>query len=191
MSELTDFGDPAILLPLAGLLFLWLAVLISWRAAFHWAAALLFCLLGTASLRLLFHIGKRLDLTSGQIPSGHVSGTTLVYGALALISYHASGNRSVKVAVVLAWLAIVSVVAFSRVALEVHTVGEIISGLTVGLASLAWFAWAYLREKPIPRYWPFVLAGMALLAFLLHGTRVEIWPILEAVATHIGLRPSP
>ena len=83
LIALTDFGDLAVLIPLAGAMLVWLLCCSS-RAAPRWVLALGFCIGVTALLKIAFYgCPPAGDVHS---PSGHTSLSTLVYGALTLLA---------------------------------------------------------------------------------------------------------
>jgi membrane-associated phospholipid phosphatase len=83
----------------------------------------------------------RLQGLSFGFPSGHVSGSIAMWGGLAVLF------RSRR----LAWLAplFVSLVAFTRMYLGVHFLGDVLGGILLGglMLSLAWLLVG--REKPL------------------------------------------
>jgi hypothetical protein len=82
IQVLTDFGDLAVLLPLAAVVTLWSLAVRQPIAVFGWLVALGLCISGTAVLKIYFFIFP--PVTDLHSPSGHTSLSTLVYGALTL-----------------------------------------------------------------------------------------------------------
>lgn len=70
--------------------------------------------------------------TGFGFPSGHALGTTVVYGGCALL--FDVGTRRQRALVAAAFVALVSL---SRLVLGVHFVGDVVAGVTFGLAFLA------------------------------------------------------
>lgn len=83
MSFLTNFGDLAVLLPLAIVILLWLVTLRPRRCAVWWAVAVGLCTGLTALLKIYFYVCP--PSPELQSPSGHTSFSALVYGTLALV----------------------------------------------------------------------------------------------------------
>ena len=79
LIALTGFGDTAVLTPLAAVMLLWLLFMRSPRGAAWWAITGM-----TALLKVSFYgCPPTPDLHS---PSGHTSLSTLVYGAMTLVT---------------------------------------------------------------------------------------------------------
>jgi membrane-associated phospholipid phosphatase len=180
----TDFGDSAVTLPLAALTLLYL--LLS-----HWprtAAALAISLAASgaaiAALKLaLQSCGQRLLETTVINPSGHVVLSTMIYGALALLLGGAL-PRGWRWALYVPVGLLVAAIAVSRLVLHTHNLGEMLTGLAVGLGALALFH--HLRGESAPGQ--LRVSRLALSAFLLmvamHGTR---WPIEEEIRDMVAL----
>ncbi len=73
---------------------------------------------------------------SFSFPSGHVAETTVFYGALALEA-SVQGMRRLRIALALGAVAMVTLVASSRIFLGVHFLSDCIGGLVEGLFWLA------------------------------------------------------
>src|SRR5260370_14933499 len=84
MIALTDFGDLAVLLPLAVVMLLWLLAMRSLSEAAWWPAAVALCTGGTALLKIYF-FACPID-REVLSPSRHTSFSTFLSGALALLS---------------------------------------------------------------------------------------------------------
>jgi membrane-associated phospholipid phosphatase len=186
MDIITDFGDPAILLSVAAVLLIWFAAVGERSLALRWLAALGACAFGTGLVRFLLYIARPLDPDMPRIPSGHVSGSALVYGAVALVLAGSIADRRAKTAVAILAALFVAAIGASRVAVDAHTVGEVVAGLAVGIACLAWFAAGFLRRTAELRGGLIVASSIAVLGLALHGCKVQIWPMFEAVVN--GLR---
>jgi membrane-associated phospholipid phosphatase len=185
MTVLTELGDLAVLLPLAGLMLLWLLTLQPRSGAAWWATAVMLCLgLTVLSKIYFFACSPYQDLVS---PSGHTSFSMLVYGSIALI-VAAAGSGWLRGATLGAGTALIAGIADSRLILGAHSLPEIAVGMAIGFAALAVFAWGYLRRRParVPLR-PLVLAAGLLVAFL-HGHELRAEEMLHAISTylHIG-----
>jgi undecaprenyl-diphosphatase len=89
-----------------------------------------------------------------SFPSGHALGTTVAYGALLLIFLPVLSRRLRTVAI-WGFASIVVLVDFTRVALGVHYISDVLAGTLLGLAWLGVTAYAFRlwrREvgKPVP-----------------------------------------
>src|SRR6185437_3022152 len=125
---------------------LWLVAAHSVKEAFWWLVGLLLCIGGTALLKIYF-LACPLD---GEFtnPSGHASFSTLIYGGLAVVvgAELAPGWR--RAASFGAAGALVAAICLSRVILRVHSAGEVMCGLVIGLLALTAFAQGYRYRRP-------------------------------------------
>jgi membrane-associated phospholipid phosphatase len=187
MTALTDFGDAALLLPLAVAIALWLLARRPLTAAIGWLAALGLCMGGTALLKIYFLACPLGDFAS---PSGHVSFSVLVYGGLAVILGAAASTtrRSLVIAAVIAAATgLIIAIALSRLILGAHSPAEAAGGLAIGAGSLILFARAYLPCPPasVPLR-PLVLA-MILLVALFHGRQLHAEALFRAIGWGLGV----
>ena len=142
LKILTVLGQPAlfyVLVPIASL--------VLWRR--HRARLALFLLVTTAVGGLLTTFVKlavdrpRPSLlapvataTGKSFPSGHAMGATVVYGALLLVFLPIVARRR-RLAVVAATAVLVLAIGFSRLALGVHYISDVVGAYVLGLAWLA------------------------------------------------------
>jgi len=87
-----------------------------------------------------------------SFPSGHAMGSTVVYGALLLVFLPLIAHRR-RVAVVAGTVVLVLAIGFSRLALGVHYVSDVVGGYVLGLAWLAastaaFSIWRVARGQP-------------------------------------------
>ena len=164
MTFVSDFADQAVLLPVAVLVALCLGVLGWWRACVSWLAAIG----GTFAVMLLLKGG--LDIMaylngSDYVisPSGHVAAATVVYGGLAVLMLRGTVPAAVAWAVP---VLVAVVVGYTRLALMVHTDGEVLAGAAVGLAGAAVMAAA--GPRPLWAAWPLGMVA-AFSSVVLHG----------------------
>ncbi len=90
--------------------------------------------------------------TGKSFPSGHAMGSTVVYGALILVFLPLLARRW-QVAVVAAATTVVLAIGFSRLALGVHYISDVVGGYVLGLAWLtastaAFSIWRVERGRP-------------------------------------------
>lgn len=186
MNALTEFGDSAVLLPLAGILFLWLLSLPNKGVAVWWVAALAICIGGTALLKIYFY-GCPHDARLHN-PSGHVSLSTLVYGGFATVIV----ARSVywkQMAIFGGAIALVTGIAVSRIVLNAHTALEVGLGLIIGFLSLALFVSRYLRQPADnPRFGIFVFAALFVI-IVTHGDTLRAERLFHRIGAYAQLEP--
>lgn len=182
----TDFGDQAVLLPLAAGVVLVFAMAGWRRGAAAWAAAVV----GTLALMLVLKLGF---LACGPIfpighlrsPSGHTAAGTAIYGGLlAIMARRATGHgRWTAACALLVALAI----GASRLALGAHTGIEVAVGGAVGVCGA--LAIERFAGMPPPRLRPSQVATVAVFVLvLLHGAHMpaeaairsaalDLWPL--------------
>ncbi len=185
LVALTEFGDAAVTLPLAAAICLWLLLSGAVRAAGWWGVSVMLCCGVTAVLKIEFWGCPPIaDLHS---PSGHTSLSTLLYGATALIAAVESGEWRPRIAIA-AGLCLVLAIGASRLLLDAHSVPEVIVGWLIGGAFLALFGWKYRRSRPPNARLAPLLAGMAMLALVLHGSELRAEEFLHRITGHLGIR---
>jgi membrane-associated phospholipid phosphatase len=182
LIALTELGDTAVLAPLAVLLLLWLLLLRSARGAAWWAIAVVMCMGLTAALKLTFYGCPPLpDLRS---PSGHASFSTLVYGAITLVS--ATESRGFRrVMAISSGVGLILAIAASRLLLSAHSVPEIGLGLVIGTAALALFGRSYLRCRATKVWLSLLLVTGGALVLVLHGGELDAEQVLREIAGHL------
>jgi undecaprenyl-diphosphatase len=184
---ITDAGDSGVLLPIAlvGVATLWLFH--SRRVALLLLRSVALACAFIAALKLLFlSCGSHWQpgLTS---PSGHACLSAVVYGTLGTVV--AAGRPPlVRAAIALVVIAIVGMIALSRLVLGVHTMIEVLVGLAVGTAAQLWFAWSYARMKPLRvdlKVFSLALTATVLIAF---GVRLPVESVIRHMAKRLGDR---
>jgi membrane-associated phospholipid phosphatase len=174
MQFLTDFADQAVILPLTFASALGIS-LGGWkRGAVTWLLAI-FATLGVVAVAKLvvFMLGPPGRLPLLLSPSGHAASASLLYGGLA---YALLPGRKWRAAGAVLGAAAGLAVAAMRVALGVHTLPDVVVGLSIGLVGLALLCRA-LADPPVPfhRWGAVALSGATLVGF--HGLRMpaEQW----------------
>jgi membrane-associated phospholipid phosphatase len=181
LTAVTNFGDLAILLPVAGIIALWLVAMRLPRAALWWGVAAALCGGGTAVLKIYLYACP--PLAELHSPSGHTALSTLVYGAVALI-IAAEGTRWHRLLSYVAGTIVVLGIAVSRVLLQAHSPLETGIGLAIGIVALAVFAREYLaRRSPEVSLRPLVVS-VALLLVILHGQELRAEELLHAIGSY-------
>jgi membrane-associated phospholipid phosphatase len=117
------------------------------EGAHYWLATLVLAMSGGMLLNLgLKYIFQRarpsfddplLSLASFSFPSGHTSGATLFYGVLMAYLIMAARNWSVRLLVALAGVAMIALVALSRVYLGAHFLSDVLAAMSVSVGWLA------------------------------------------------------
>lgn len=143
MMVITSLGSTPIISSITVLTFL----LLLWRRYWYRLLALLLTVPGGMLLNLLLKSAFArqrptfenpiVTLTSYGFPSGHTMATTLLYGVLAVFVVLAIQAWRWRVLAVLVAVLFIFLVAFTRVALGVHFLSDVLGGMAAGLAWLA------------------------------------------------------
>jgi membrane-associated phospholipid phosphatase len=181
---ITDFGDSAVLLPIAAAVLVILLVSHSRRSAISWAVAVGLCLATMVMLKLAMHACGRVVVPSGAItsPSGHAALSVMVYGGLAALAIMTLQRASYRILIGLAASIVIGAIAVSRVILLAHSVAEVVLGLIVGAVCVAVFVigrrGVHLANFPLRHVAPVVLV----LLIFLHGHRANAESLLISLA---------
>jgi membrane-associated phospholipid phosphatase len=183
LRTLTEFGDLAVLTPLAMVMLLWLLLMRSPRDAAWWAIAVVFCAGLTAVLKVFFYgCPPTPHLHS---PSGHTSFSTLVYGAMTLATAMQSRGLQ-RMIVFVGGASFIIAIAASRLLLA-HNASEVALGLTIGVAALVLFGQNYCRfpKARISLSALFVASGALLL--ILHGCELDAERLFHEIAEYFRI----
>jgi len=191
MELVSNFGDIAVLLPASLGLIVFLAW-IGWRQdAAAYATAVAACSMTALFAKVaLAACGGNHAVLGVESPSGHAAFGATFYGCLAVL--FATG-RAVgwRLALYGAAAALVLAIGASRLALEAHTVPEVVVGVLIGAMSIALFA--ALRVKPerlefssrtVVQMSP--LAALYALCLLLLADHWTAEPFIDAIAAWLG-----
>lgn len=137
-----------------------IALVLAWRRNWHWLLVLVLAVPGgmlvNGLTKLAFQRARPgleplLDLTTYSFPSGHVTGATLIYGFLAAMVITEPHRWSHKLAIVLVALALVALVALSRMVLGAHYLSDVLAAFAQGVAWLTLCivgtrTWSHFRD---------------------------------------------
>ncbi len=186
MKFLTDFGDQAVVLPLAAAIAVTLLLLGWWRGAIGWIVAVPATFGTVLSLKIIFYACHAVLPNWGiHSPSGHTASATVVYGGLlALLGERTpSGRRTMRhlLLLLLAAVLLALVFGYSRVDLGAHTVPDVLVGGAVGIAGAVLFVTLAGQPPPLFRRWALgaVVLGMA---GLLHGHELHAEETIQRMA---------
>jgi membrane-associated phospholipid phosphatase len=191
MQLVSNFGDIAVLLPGSLGLIMFLAW-IGWRQdAAAYAAALATCLTAALFAKVAFAAcGGNHSVFGVDSPSGHAAFSATFYGCLAAL--FATGRTiGRRLGLYGGAAALILAIGASRVALEAHTVPEVVIGLLIGAMSIALFA--TLRVEPerlefssrtVVRMSP--LAALYALCLLLLAGHWTAESFIDAIAAQFG-----
>lgn len=182
MTSLTDFGDLALLLPLAAAILLWLFVAGERRVALWWLVALTLCLGVIGVLKVYFAACPAGAMRS---PSGHAGFAALVYGMIAAcLATRAKGYR--RLVALVGGGVVIAAIALSRLVLGAHTPIEIALGLLIGGASLTTLLWgsSAFGSARLPLR-PLLLCAVVIIV-LLHGQQLHAEAVLHAMGRYLA-----
>lgn len=141
VSDLNDVLAVSLMTALA-------AAVLAWRRAWSWLLVLMLTVPGGMLINVLmkfaFHRARPtfdhplLVLTSYSFPSGHVAGATLFYGFLAALLASRCAQWRYRLMLVLAALALIALVALSRMYLGAHYLSDVLAAFAEGAAWLTW-----------------------------------------------------
>ena len=192
MQLISNFGDIAVLAPASLSLIVFLAW-IGWRRdATAYAAALAVCLTVSLFSKLaLATCGEGHSIFGVQSPSGHAAFGAIFYGSLAMLF---GTGRAIgwRLALYGGAAALIAAIGVSRVALEAHTVPEVVVGLLIGGASVALFNAFRLKPERLELSLRAVfqlspLAALYALCFLLLANHWSAEPLIDALAAQFGV----
>ncbi|MCF6521736.1 phosphatase PAP2 family protein [Streptomyces sp. JJ36] len=150
---LTDLGGTPMLLWLLSVGVLWLLIRGQWRTAGYVAVTALGALALTGVVKELVGrlrpvVAEPLSDPAGlSFPSGHALGSVVAYGVLLLVFAPVTGRRA-RPWFAAAVAAVVLLVGFTRLALGVHYVSDVLAGWLLGLVWLALTAVVFRRWPP-------------------------------------------
>ena len=144
METVSFLGEPAGLVPL-----ILLSSVLLWRVSQRWALLLPVVMAGTGALQFA---GKwaadrpRPNAAPWGFPSGHVLSLVVFFGVVAfLLVTLTERRRRFRILACLPCGAAVSVVAMSRIYLDMHWLSDVIGGFVLGAAYLLLALWAHQR----------------------------------------------
>lgn len=131
LQWLTDFGDQAVVLPVACAVAIFLAASRWWHGVRVWLLAMVAVLATMLVLKLMFGAcGWEAPLARINSPSGHTASAAVLYGGLGALLV-----RRLDVAGTgLLALALAILFGTTRVLLDDHTISEVVVGGAVGIA---------------------------------------------------------
>ena len=123
------------------------AAALAWRRQWRHVVTVFVCVAGGLTLNVLMKLAFQrarpvlddplLTLTSYSFPSGHVAGSTLMYGLIVAWTFTRTRRPLVRAAVVLAAAGAIALVAFTRMYLGVHYLSDVAAAFAEGVAWLA------------------------------------------------------
>jgi undecaprenyl-diphosphatase len=146
----TDLGGPTFLIVLVSVISVVLLIRRRWASAAFLVVSGVGGMILSPTLKTL--VGRlrpvvEVPLTTAggnSFPSGHALGATIAYGSLLLTALPLLTGPARRAAVVLVAL-LITAVAFTRVALGVHFLSDVVGGFLLGVAWLGVVTYAFRR----------------------------------------------
>lgn len=181
---ITDFGDQAVILPLAAAIAL-IFLVSGWRrGAVAWTVAIGATLGLMLLLKLAFLACGHLIPGTGIVsPSGHTAAAAVVYGGLAGVAMRSvTNNKYWLIACTLA-VAILCAVVFgvSRLKLGVHSPAEVLAGGMIGVGGAVSSTALAGAPSPKLRLWHVLAVGLSIL-ILMHGAHLPAEDTIKSIA---------
>ncbi len=170
MTRISMSGETPVLLALCAAMAVWLLAHRAWRTALAIGLAVIAEQLIVNLMKLGFGRARPVELppqafeSPYSFPSGHAAMAMLAFGLLAVVAGHAMGRWSKALVYSLAGM-IVFLIAFSRLYLGVHWLGDVLAGVAISAVIATLFGVA-LEAWPARRIRPLGLIGMSLVAWL-------------------------
>ena len=121
--------------------------LLAWRRQWRRLVMVFVCVAGGLTLNVLMKLAFHrvrpvlddplLTLTSYSFPSGHVAGSTLMYGLIVAAVFARTRRRAWRLLALAAAAACIALVAFTRMYLGVHYLSDVAAAFAEGVAWLA------------------------------------------------------
>jgi membrane-associated phospholipid phosphatase len=182
MQAITSLGDSGLLLPASFCVFLYLLFRGAYSVALIWAAALMAGLGTTLLAKLGLHAcGAEVGLPDLRSPSGHTAFGAIFFGCSSVLAGFGRPAWQ-RLALLCTAAVLILLIGVSRVALHAHTPEEVVTGLAIGSACTAMFAWAHARAKPPEVRLRPVVVGLAVLVVLLNGHSLNAEPLIRDIA---------
>jgi membrane-associated phospholipid phosphatase len=183
MKFLTDFADQAVALPVAATVLLALLALGWRRGALAWALGVGGVLALMLVLKLVtFACIWRAPWLGLSSPSGHTATAAVVYGGLLALLVPRSLAGTLAAALAGGMFALIF--GLTRLALQVHTVPDVLAGATVGIAG-AIVMRRLAGNRPARLSSPRLTLAACVVMLLFHGHRLAAEPRIRALALNI------
>ena len=182
MQAITSLGEAGLLLPASFCVFGYLLYRGAFSVALIWAAVLVVGLGTTLVAKLGFHAcGAEIGLPDIRSPSGHTAFGAIFFGCASLLAGFGRPFWQ-RVVLLCAAAVLILLIGISRVALHAHSPEEVVGGLAIGGACVAFFAWAHARAKPPEVRLRPVVVTFTVMVVLLNGHSLNAEPVIRDIA---------
>ena len=164
----SELGDAAVTLPVSVAVLLVLVYRREWRTAGYWIAAVVTAEAFVKMLKFAVQRLRPVSIYDGierfSFPSSHATLSIVVYGILAYLVCRGH-QRDTQLRIAVASGSLIALISFSRIYLGVHWFSDVLAGLSLGIAWIAFLSVAHhLRDRD--RQGSSVLWVVALSTFL-------------------------
>lgn len=174
MVLLTMLGDKRNLLPASVAIFIGFLCAKHWRAACHWAAAIVICAGIAYIMKHTIDSSRPLDIfspsTSYSYPSGHVALTVIFFSFLSVLISH-NYVRRIRIAIYSSAFSIIFIVVLCRLYLGAHWFTDTLGAALLGLCTLLPLTISY-RRKLYPQLnlkWVYLIGGLVYLLIYINS----------------------
>jgi membrane-associated phospholipid phosphatase len=186
-SGITDFADPAVILPIAAATLL-ILIATGWRrGVVAWIAAVggTLCLILLFKLRF-FACDQLIPEARIRNPSGHTAAAAVVYGSIGITAAQSLLNvrRWLVPFTIAIALPIAIIIGASRMELDMHSMTEVVIGGCIGIAGAISFVALAGPPAHNLRVVRLLVIAVAVIA-LLHGARLSVEADLKGLAGDI------
>jgi hypothetical protein len=184
LKALTDFGDTAVVLPLALVFFFWLLATHRTATGLMWLLIAFACNIVVSALKLFL-----LSCPAGDIlrsPSGHTGFAILVYGSITLALAASVRWRWLRAAIAALGTVLVLSIIIARLVVGDHSLAEIVIGCAIGGISLAAFSSLYRPGTGRPGALMGLVFAAAAVGFIFHDQQVQTESFLRDIGLRLG-----
>ena len=151
MVAISELGDATVTVPVFAAVLITLLLRREWRSAGYWIAAIAAAEASVKLLKFAVQRSRPVSIYAGiesfSFPSSHATLSIVVYGFLAyLVCRGRQKKAQFRIAVTSG--AVIALISFSRIYLGVHWFSDILAGLSLGMAWVAFLSVAHhLRDR--------------------------------------------
>ena len=151
MVAISALGDAAVTIPVATAVLITLLLRREWRSAGYWVAAIAAAEASVKLLKLTVQRSRPVSVYEGiesfSFPSSHATLSIVVYGFLTYLVCRGR-QKEAQFRIVVTSSAVIGLISFSRIYLGVHWFSDILAGLSLGMAWVAFLSVAHhLRDR--------------------------------------------
>ncbi|TAM18757.1 MAG: phosphatase PAP2 family protein [Pandoraea sp.] len=168
MVAVSELGDAAVTVPVFMTVLITLLLRREWRSAGYWTVAVASAQASVKLLKFAVQRSRPVSIYEGieifSFPSSHATLSIVVYGFLTYLVCRGR-RRAAQVRIAGASASVIALISFSRLYLGVHWFSDVLAGLSLGTAWVAFLSVAHHLRDRDTRGFP-VLWVVALVTFL-------------------------